>query len=124
MEAFGLTNTIIPVAILLFQAIFLPVLTVPTRVMTQGALARGMMLATILIILIAAVLFAELYRREGNDVIGAFLDDPFGRAEFFLGRAVISATFWGPVLCFVWLGRAMDVERRKGEAKAREGRAL
>lgn len=123
MEAFGLTNTVLPVAILLFQAVFLPVLTVPTRVMTQGALARGMMLATLMITVIAALLFAELYRREGNDVLTEFLDDPLGRAQFFLGRAVLSGMFWAPVLGFVWFGRALEVERRKGEAKVREGRA-
>lgn len=122
MEAFGLTNTVVPVAILLFQAVFLPVLTVPNRAMTQGALARGMLLAAIMIVFIAAAVFAELYRREGNDVLTAFLDDPLGRAAFFLGRSLESAMFWGPVLAFVWFGRALEVERRKGEAKAREGR--
>lgn len=119
MEAFGLSNTILPVAVLLALAVFVPVLTVSPRVMTQPALARGMIAATALVLLLASLLFAELYRREGNDIVIAFLNDPLGRGGFFVSRALMSAMFWGPIIAFVWFGRALEVERRKGEAKVR-----
>lgn len=122
MEAFGFSDTVVPVAILLALAVFVPVLTVSPRVMTQGELARGMIAAVALVLLLSALLFAELYRREGNDVLLAVLEDPFGRMGFFLSRSVLSGMFWGPVMAFIWFGRALEVERRKGEAKAREGR--
>ena len=122
MEPFGLGNTILPVAVLLALAVFVPVLTVSSRVMTQAELALGMMAAFAVVLGLGALLFAELYRQAGNELLGAFVDDPVGRTSFFLSRAVLSGMFWGPILGFVWFGRALEVERRKGEAKAREGR--
>ncbi len=119
MEAFGLSNTILPVAVLLALAVFVPVLTVSSRVMTQQALALGMLAAIGLVLLFASLLFAELYRREGNDIVIAFLGDPLGRSVFFVSRALMSGMFWGPIIAFVWFGRAIEVERRKGEAKVR-----
>lgn len=121
MEAFGFTDTVVPVLILLVLAICAPVLTVPPRVASQRTLAQGMVAALVLIVLLAAALFAELYRREGNDVLAQFLDDPGGRFLFFLSRAAMSGMFWGPVVAFVWFGRALEVERRKGEARAKRG---
>ncbi len=122
MEAFGFTNTVLPVAVLVFLAVFLPVLTVSPRVSSQRELLRGMLGAAALVVVFAAILFAELYRREGNDILASFLGDPAGRLWFYVSRALMSAMFWGPILAFVWFGRALEVERRKGEAKAREGR--
>lgn len=122
MEAFGPGNTILPVVLLLALAVFMPVLTVSPRVMTQQALARGMLAAIALVLLFASLLFAELYRREGNDIVTAFLNDPLGRSAFFGSRALMSGMFWGPIIAFVWFGRAIEVERRKGEAKVREGK--
>lgn len=122
MEAFGFSNTILPVAVLLFLAVFIPVLTVSPRVSSQAALARGMIGAMLLVFVFAALLFAELYRREGNDVLAALMIDPLAEVTFFLTRALMSGMFWGPLVAFVWFGRAMEVERRKGEIKAREGR--
>lgn len=122
MEAFGFSDTVVPVAILLALTVFVPVLTVSPRVKTQGALARGMIAAVVLVLLLGALLFAELYRREGNDVFQAVLNDPIGRFGFFMSRSLMSGMFWGPVMAFIWFGRALEVERRKGEAKVREGR--
>ncbi len=122
MEAFGFGDTVLPVALLLALAVCVPVVTVTPRVTTQAALARGMMLALLAVLMLGAMLFAELYRRAGNDVLASFLSDPLGRAGFFLSRALLSGMFWGPILAFVWFGRALEVERRKGEAKARAGR--
>jgi len=119
MEAFDLSNTILPVALLLALAVFVPVLTVSPRVMTQQALARGMIAAIALVLLMASLLFAELYRREGNDIVLAFVNDPLVRSVFFASRALLSGMFWGPIIAFVWFGRAIEVERRKGEAKVR-----
>lgn len=122
MATFGFGNTVLPVVLLLALAVFVPVLTVSPRAMTQGALARGMLVAIALVLVAGALLFAELYRREGNDVLAAFLADPAGRAGFYLSRAVMSGMFWGPIIAFVWFGRALEVERRKGEAKVRDGK--
>lgn len=122
MEAFGFSDTVVPVALLLTLTVCVPVMTVSPRVMTQAALARGMIAAVAVVLLLGALLFAELYRREGNDVLQAVLEDPLGRISFFLSRSLLSGMFWGPVMAFVWFGRALEVERRKGEAKAREGR--
>lgn len=122
MEPFAFGNTILPVALLLALAVFLPVLTVPPRVMTQLVLLRGMVGAIALQMVLGALIFAELYRREGNDVLSFFFADPVGQSQFFLSRALLSGMFWGPIIAFVWFGRALEVERRKGEAKAREGR--
>lgn len=121
MEAFGFSNTVLPVAVLVFLAVVLPVLTVSPRVSSQGELMRGMLGAGALVILFAALLFAELYRREGNDILASFLDDPLGRVWFYLKRAILSGMFWGPILAFVWFGRALEVEKRKGEIKMRDG---
>lgn len=123
MEAFGISNTMVPVILLLALAICVPVLTVPPRVKTQTALAQGMIAALGLVLIAAALMFAELYRREGNDILTAVMDDPVGRVGFFLSRALLSMMFWGPILAFIWFGRAQEVERRKGEDKAREGRS-
>lgn len=123
MEAFGFANTVLPIVVLLALAVFVPVMTVSPRVNSQAALAQGMAAAGALVLLLAALLFAELYRRVGNDVSGLLMIDPLGTSWFFLSRAVLSGMFWGPVMAFVWFGRALEVERRKGEAKMREGRS-
>lgn len=121
MQAFGFGNTVLPVAVLLALAIAAPVLTVSPRVITQGALARGMVQAVALVLVGGAVLFAWLYDRAGNDVVALILSDPLGQALAFLNRSAFSAMFWGPVIAFIWYGRAIEVERRKGEARARRG---
>ncbi len=117
MLAFGFGNTVLPVVALLGLALAAPLLTVPPRVMTQSALARGMVLALGLVLLAGAALFCWLYARAGNDVAAMLAADPLGQVWFYLTRAALSGMFWGPVLAFVWYGRAIEVERRKGEAR-------
>ncbi|NJS40718.1 MAG: hypothetical protein HC783_18895 [Rhodobacteraceae bacterium] len=57
---------------------------------------------------------AGLYAAINEGVWAGVLAAPVERAGFFLGRSALFALLWGPLLGFVWLVKAQELNRRLG----------
>ena len=68
------------------------------------------------------VAFGAAYALAGARVGAALGADPWRTGGLFLSLSLTSVIVWGPLLALAWLVRAQGVERRRGEAAAREGR--
>lgn len=121
-EPVGWLNSVLPFAALVGLAAGLPELLTPRGTLSQRRLALAVAATAALVLAAGAALFAVLYARAGADPRGAFAAAPGAAAAFFLARAAQAGLVWLPVLGLVWLIKAQAVERRRGEAAAREGR--
>jgi hypothetical protein len=100
-----LTNSILPMAVLVALAVALPALLAgPT--LSQGRLAVAMVATGLVVWAVGAGLMAWLYAQVNVGVVGG--------VGFYLQRSALTGLLWGPVLALVWLMRATGVERRKG----------
>ncbi len=63
---------------------------------------------------VGAGLVAGLYAAINEGVWAGVLAAPLERAGFFLGRSALFALLWGPVLGFVWVVKAQELNRRLG----------
>jgi len=82
--------------------------------LSQRVLTRAVLLTAALTLVLGAALATALYARINHGVLSQFLAAPVERAGFFLGRSALFALFWGPVLAFVWLVKAQELNRRSG----------
>jgi hypothetical protein len=82
--------------------------------LSHMVLARAVLLTAALTLVLGAVLAAALYAQINHGVLTQFFAAPVERSAFFLGRSALFAMFWGPVLGFVWLVKAQEVNRRRG----------
>ena len=64
--------------------------------------------------LLRASVDAGLYAAINEGVWAGVLKAPLERAGFFLVRSALFALLWGPVLGFVWLVKAQELNRRLG----------
>jgi hypothetical protein len=62
-----------------------------------------------------------LYAAINDGVVAGILAAPVERVGFFLGRSALFALLWGPVLGFVWLVKAQEMNRRIGMRMVDEG---
>lgn len=68
-----------------------------------------------------AGLAVGLYAAINDGVMARILAAPVERLGFFLGRSALFALLWGPVLGFVWLVKAQEMNRRLGMRMVDEG---
>ncbi|MBL9054289.1 MAG: hypothetical protein JNN02_11220 [Tabrizicola sp.] len=112
--ATNLWNTILPMVLLCGLVTLLPGLLVPRATLSQQHLALGIALTAVLTLLAGAALSALLYAAINHGVLSQVLQSPIDRATFFLGRSLLFALLWGPLLAFVWLVKAQELNRRVG----------
>jgi hypothetical protein len=109
-----LWNSILPLAGLCALVAWLPGVLAGRGNLSQGALSRAMGVTAVVALVVGAVLAAGLYATINEGVWAGVLAAPVERVGFFLGRSTLFALLWGPVLGFVWLVKAQELNRRLG----------
>ncbi len=102
-------------------AALMPNLLVRKSNLSQRALARAVLASALLTLAAGALMSVVLYARINEGVLPQLLAAPLERTGFFLGRSTLFALFWGPVLGFVWLVKAQEMNRRAGLRMVDEG---
>lgn len=82
--------------------------------LSQVVLARAVGVTAVVALVVGAVLAAGLYAAINEGVWAGVLKAPLERAGFYLSRSALFALLWGPVLGFVWLVQAQELNRRLG----------
>lgn len=115
-EALTLTlwNSILPLAGLCALVAFLPGWFAGPGNLSQARLARAVGVTALVALVVGAVLSAGLYAAINEGVWAGVQAAPLERAGFFLGRSALFALLWGPLLGFVWLVKAQELNRRLG----------
>ena len=111
----------LPMLLLGGVAALMPNLLVAKSNLSQQALTRAVLASALVSLAVGAVISALLYARINDGVVDQMLAAPLDRAGFFLGRSALFALFWGPVLGFVWLLKAQELNRRAGLRMVDEG---
>ena len=114
-------NTGLPVMVMALAAWWVP-LYLARHAHNQQALMRAILTSALGVLILGAVIFAGIYQTGGIPVLAALLDQPTVVGGYFARLSLIAGIIWGPVLALAWYVLAQGVERRKGEAIAREGR--
>lgn len=109
-------DTVLPLVLTALMALGLPALFIPRQTLSQTAVAKGIALSALVILLFGALLFAGLYVLAGKPVAEAVELAPLWSVVFFLKRSVTLGLLWVPLLALVWLIRAQTVEERRGLA--------
>jgi len=122
-EALTLTlwNSILPLAGLCALVAWLPGWLVGRGNQSHARLSRAVGVTALVALVVGAVLAAGLYAAINEGVWAGVLAAPLERAGFFLGRSALFALLWGPVLGFVWLVKAQELNRRLGMMMVDEG---
>lgn len=114
-------NMALPMLFLGGLAALMPNLLVGRENLSHPALLRAVLVSALLTLAAGAVLSALLYARINDGVLTQILAAPLERAGFFLNRSALFALFWGPVLGFVWLVKAQELNRRLGMRMVDDG---
>lgn len=109
-----LWNAILPLAGLCALVAWLPGVLAGRGNLSQAVLARAVGKTALVALVVGAVLAAGLYAAINEGVLAGVLAAPLERAGFFVGRSALFALLWGPVLGFVWLVKAQELNRRLG----------
>jgi hypothetical protein len=109
-----LWNSILPLAGLCALVCWLPGWLVGRGNLSQRVLARAVGVTAVVALVVGAVLAAGLYAAINEGVWAGVLAAPLERAGFYLSRSALFALLWGPVLGFVWLVKAQELNRRLG----------
>ena len=109
-----LWNAILPLAGLCALVAWLPGWLVGQGNLSQARLSRAVGVTAMVALVVGAVLAAGLYAAINEGVWAGVLKAPLERVGFFLGRSALFALLWGPVLGFVWLVKAQELNRRLG----------
>lgn len=109
-----LWNSILPLAGLCALVAVLPGWFAGPGNLSQAKLSRAVGVTALVALVVGAVLAAGLYAAINEGVWAGVLKAPLERAGFFLGRSALFALLWGPVLVFVWLVKAQELNRRLG----------
>lgn len=115
-EALTLTlwNSILPLVGLCALVAWLPGWLVGRGNLSQAVLARAVGVTAVVVFAVGAVLAAALYAAINEGVWEQVVAAPVERVGFFLGRSALFALLWGPVLGFVWVVKAQELNRRIG----------
>lgn len=115
-EALTLTlwNSILPLTGLCALVAWLPGLFAGRDCLSQRVLAGAVAKTAVVALVVGAVLAVGLYAAINDGVAAGILAAPVERVGFFLGRSALFALLWGPVLGFVWLVKAQELNRRLG----------
>lgn len=110
----GLWNSILPMVFLCGLVAVLPGWFVRKGNESQKALAWAVFKTAVVTYAAGAAVVAGLYAAINEGVWEGVLAAPLERAGFFLGRSALFALLWGPVLGFVWVVKAQELNRRIG----------
>ena len=97
----GFWNTGFPLALLGGLAVVLPRLLVARATRSQRAVAIAILLASLLLLVAGAVVFAVIYAASGVSVWAALAEAPQATVWFLLGQSLMAAVVWGPALALV-----------------------
>jgi UDP-N-acetylmuramyl pentapeptide phosphotransferase/UDP-N-acetylglucosamine-1-phosphate transferase len=109
-----LWNSILPLVLLCGLVVLLPGWIDGRGNLSHARLARAVGVTALVALVVGAVLAAGLYAAINEGVWAGVLAAPLERAGFFLGRSTLFALLWGPVLGFVWLVKAQELNGRLG----------
>lgn len=109
-----LWNSILPLVGLSALVAVLPGWFAGPGNLSQARLSRAVGVTALVALVVGAVLAAGLYAAINEGVWAGVLAAPLERAGFFMGRSALFALLWGPVLGFVWLVKAQELNRRLG----------
>jgi hypothetical protein len=109
-----LWNSILPLVLLCGLVVLLPSWLVGRGNLSQARLSRAVGVTAVVALVVGAGLAAGLYAAINEGVWAGVLAAPLERVGFFLGRSALFALLWGPVLGFVWLVKAQELNRRLG----------
>ena len=109
-----LWNAILPLAGLCALVAWLPGWFAGRGNLSQAVLARAVGVTAVVALVVGALVAAGLYAAINEGVWAGVLGAPLERVGFFLGRSALFALLWGPVLGFVWLVKAQELNRRLG----------
>lgn len=122
-EALRLTlwNSILPLAGQSTLVAVLPGWFAGRGCLSQRVLGWAVVKTAVVALVVGAVLAVALYAAINDGVVAGILAAPVERVGFFLGRSALFALLWGPVLGFVWLVKAQEMNRRIGMRMVDEG---
>jgi hypothetical protein len=116
-----LWNSILPLVLLCGLVVVLPGWFAGATCLSQRVLARAVVLTALVAVVVGAVLAVGLYAAINEGVVAGIVKAPLDRAGFFLGRSALFAMLWGPLLAFVWLVKAQEMNQRIGLQMVDEG---
>lgn len=109
-----LGNSILPLAALCALVAWLPGWFAGADGLSQRVLASAVVKTAVVAVVVGAGLAVALYAAINDGVVAGIVAAPVERVGFFLGRSALFAMLWGPVLGFVWLVKAQEMNRRLG----------
>ncbi len=113
-DTLTLWNSILPLALLCAAVVLLPGWFAGKGNLSSRALGWAVAKTAAVTFVLGAVMLAGLYAAINPGAYAMLLTAPVERAGFFLGRSALFAMLWGPLLAFVWLVQAQEVNRRVG----------
>ena len=116
-----LWNAILPLAVLCGLVAFLPGWFAGRGCLSQRVLTLAVVKTALVALVAGAVLAVALYAAINDGVVAGIQAAPVERVGFFLGRSALFALLWGPVLGFVWVVKAQEMNRRIGMRMMDEG---
>jgi hypothetical protein len=116
-----LWNSILPLVGLCALVAWLPGWFAGRGCLSQRVLAWAVVKTTLVTLVAGAGLAVALYAAINDGVVAGILAAPVERVGFFLGRSALFAMLWGPLLAFVWVVKAQEMNRRIGMRMVDEG---
>ena len=113
-DTLTLWNSILPLVALCGSVVLLPGWFAGKGNLSPGVLTWAVAKTAAVSFVLGAVMLAGLYAAINPEAYAMWLAAPMERAGFFLGRSALFAMLWGPLLGFVWLVQAQEVNRRLG----------
>jgi hypothetical protein len=122
-EALTLTlwNSILPLVGLCALVALLPGWFAGRECLSQRVLAWAVVKTALVTLVMGAGLAVALYSAINEGVWAQVTAAPLERAGFFLGRSALFAMLWGPLLAFVWVVKAQEMNRRIGMRMVDDG---
>jgi len=112
----------LPLGLMAALAVLFPRALTPRRTLSQRRLALSVALTVVGLVLAGMLLFADLYARQGAQIVPALRDDTGATLVRLFWASLQAAIVWGPVLALTWLVMAQAVEKRRGQDAARKGK--
>jgi len=113
-DTLTLWNSILPLIALCGSVVLLPGWFAGKGNLSARVLGWAVAKTAAVTFVLGAVLLAGLYAAINPGAYAMLLAAPLERVGFFLGRSALFAMLWGPLLGFVWLVQAQEVNRRVG----------
>lgn len=114
MEAIGLSNTVLPLAVLVALTLILPRYLVNREARSHVTVAKAMVAVAALLFCAGFVISMILAQLRGFAVVRHLVDFPQVGWMLHARLSLLSALVWGPILLLVWFSLAQRVEARRG----------